>query len=190
MKLISAIAVLFLPFTFGEGTCDDNRSKAIQVPVDCPEETQNFFRNNNIDGDNRCATTLFPPGDQGRDLPPVTYTWWKCGLGDKGGCTCGISDIVTAMPGEIIEWKEGAFLSEHACNAQCSRGGNNKCWVCVQSYTGPPGPMYTTYSCEHKADAPSSYLGQPGMTLIQCNTFGVCPVIEELPYYYDKKLSP
>jgi len=174
MKLISAIAFLFLPSTFGESACDDNQSKAIQVPVDCP---QNSFRNKQ-----RCVTTLFSPGDKQRELPPVTYTWWECGRGDKGGCTCGISEIVTAGPHDIIEYKEGQYLSEHACNAQCGREADAKCWVCVESHTGPPGPVYTTYSCEHKADAPFSYLGQAGKTLAQCNAIGVCPVITELPY--------
>lgn len=43
MKLISAIAFLFLSSTFGQSGCDDNQSKAIKVPADCPEETPKRF---------------------------------------------------------------------------------------------------------------------------------------------------
>ena len=136
----------------------------------------------------RCAASLYPPNGL-RDLPDVTYTFWKCGLGSKGGCTCGISRVVHARPNAMVEIREGEHLSQNACNAQCKRGEEDKCWVCVEEFYGPwPNPQWAYHFCQHKADAPFSYLGTPGMTQAQCNGKFVCPKIEELPYAFELKL--
>ena len=135
----------------------------------------------------RCAASLYPPSAKSRDLPPVTHTFWKCGLGSKDGCTCGISRIVSVNPGEMTEIKQGEYLSENACNAQCKREPEDKCWVCVEEFHGPwPSPAWSHHFCQHKADAPFSYLGTPGMTQAQCNGKFVCPKLEELPYQLTK----
>jgi len=138
-------------------------------------------------GSKRCAASLYPPSAKSMDLPPVTYTFWKCGLGSKDGCTCGVSRIVSVDPGEMTEIKQGEYLSENACNAQCAREAEDRCWVCVEEFQGPwPSPAWAHYFCQHKADAPFSYLGTPGITQAQCNGKFVCPKIEELPYQLSK----
>ena len=89
----------------------------------------------------RCAASLYPPSAKAMDLPPVTYTFWKCGLGSKDGCTCGISRVVTVDPDEIVGINIGEYLSQNACNAQCKRRAEDKCWVCVEELHGPwPNP--------------------------------------------------
>lgn len=135
----------------------------------------------------RCAASLYPPSAKSMDLPDVTYTFWKCGLGSKDGCTCGIRRVVHARPNELVGINIGEYLSENACNAQCKREPEDKCWVCVEEFHGPwPNPAWSYHFCLHKADAPFSYLGNPGMTQAQCNGKFVCPKIEELPYDFEK----
>ena len=102
-------------------------------------------------------------------------------------CTCGVSRIVTAMHYEMVEIKEGEYSSENACNAQCKRESEDKCWVCVEEFHGWPNPAWSYHFCQHKADAPFSYLGTPGMTQGQCNGKFVCPKLEELPYTYEER---
>ena len=138
-------------------------------------------------GSKRCAASLYPPSAKSMDLPPVTYTFWKCGLGSKDGCTCGIRRVVHAPHNEMVGMNIGEYLSENACNAQCAREAEDKCWVCVEEFYGPwPNPQWAYHFCQHKADAPFSYLGTPGMTQAQCNGRFVCPKLEELPYQFTK----
>ena len=199
--------------TSGGTTCHDNPyqedlNKAIRVVVECPDESKpavinSVFRGNGNDNKEeaieaaatetesaegkRCATTLLPRSLTGegapKDLPYVTYTFWECGFGDKGGCTCGISRVVGPVPhDQAVAIGIGEYLSEGACNAQCARGPDDKCWDCVATQSWPPGPTYTTYQCMHKTDSPGQYLNQPGKTLAQCNYLGACPKLTALPY--------
>lgn len=131
-----------------------------------------------------CATSLYPPGAQKMmDLPPVTFTFWKCGLGSKDGCTCGVSRVETVPHDQMVAMDIGEYLSENACNAQCARGGE-ACWVCVEEFSGLPWDPTSSYHCQHKADAPFSYLGNPGMTQLECNGRWVCPKLVALPYEF------
>eukprot|EP00581_Thalassiosira_minuscula_P008411 CAMPEP_0183709644 /NCGR_PEP_ID=MMETSP0737-20130205/5653_1 /TAXON_ID=385413 /ORGANISM="Thalassiosira miniscula, Strain CCMP1093" /LENGTH=162 /DNA_ID=CAMNT_0025937801 /DNA_START=1 /DNA_END=486 /DNA_ORIENTATION=- len=107
----------------------------------------------------RCARALFPPDNSYRYLPDVTYTFWKCGLGSKDGCTCGITRVVTAGPSEAVTMLDGEHLSEKGCNAQCKRSNNDKCWVCLTS-TSENG--WTHHFCKHKGDIAPFMLGTPG----------------------------
>jgi len=132
----------------------------------------------------RCALTLFPPDNSALYLPDITYTFWKCGAGQLAlegeiGCTCGITRVVTvsASSNVALPLYQDEYLSENACNASCSRGVNDKCWVCM-SQTGPGG--YTNYFCKHKADITPFMLGAPAKKRSRCNID--CPVLKELPY--------
>lgn len=148
------------------------------------KEADNTIQAGEVDS-KRCAASLYPPSAKSMDLPDVTYTFWKCGLGSKDGCTCGIRRVVHARPNELVGINIGEYLSENACNAQCAREAEDKCWVCVEEFAGPPNPAWSYHFCQHKADAPFSYLGTPGMTQAQCNGKFVCPKLEELPYSYE-----
>ena len=82
------------------------------------------------------------------------YTFWQCGIGsvskvDSPSCTCGISRVVSqpANSNTAVPIFPGEYLSEAACNAQCKRGPEDKCWVCVEQYSGFPGGG-ATYFCQ------------------------------------------
>ena len=127
----------------------------------------------------RCARSLYAPGVARMVPEDVTYTFWRCGLGSKDGCTCGIQRQVTVPYNQVVAVEVGEYLTENSCNAQCKQGEGNECWVCVPQY-GVQGAI--TYSCQHKADAPFSYLSNTGMTSDDCNRVGVCPKLEQVPY--------
>ena len=167
MNFSCALVLLSLPLTTGQ--FEDNviltpreTPQRIEVITNCKEgdtaekaSEKSLFRGtekkkddnlNNIleagEADTkRCAASLYPPSAKSRDLPPVTYTFWKCGLGSKDGCTCGISRVVTVDPDEMVGINIGEYLSQNACNAQCKREPEDKCWVCVEEFHGPwPNP--------------------------------------------------
>eukprot|EP00581_Thalassiosira_minuscula_P010794 CAMPEP_0183730332 /NCGR_PEP_ID=MMETSP0737-20130205/32569_1 /TAXON_ID=385413 /ORGANISM="Thalassiosira miniscula, Strain CCMP1093" /LENGTH=193 /DNA_ID=CAMNT_0025962791 /DNA_START=57 /DNA_END=638 /DNA_ORIENTATION=- len=151
--------------------CNTQRGTEVALPADDAADEQQ----------KRCARTLFPPDYSYRYLPDITYTFWKCGWGDIGGCTCGITRIVTAGPDERVLMEDGEFLSAVSCNANCSREPDNKCWVCISSTTGPG---WTHYYCKHKADITPFMLGASGNTNIGC--FRACNAVEKMPYEFVK----
>ena len=175
-----------------------SKNRRIQIITECKEGAttgKTLFRGAEkkevveAEADNqgeRCATSLYPPGVQKMmDLPPVTWTFWKCGLGHKNGCTCGISRVETVPHDQMVGMDIGEYLTEDACNVHCARDEEEKCWVCVEEFSGPGFDPVSSYHCQHKADAPFSYLGKPGMTQAQCNGPLVCPKLTEpteLPY--------
>ena len=121
----------------------------------------------------RCALTLFPPDNSALYLPDITYTFWKCGAGQLAlegeiGCTCGITRVVTvsASSNVALPLYQDEYISENACNASCSRGVDDKCWVCM-SQSGPG--EYTNYFCRHKADITPFMLGAPAKKRSRCN---------------------
>lgn len=212
MNFSCALVLLSLPLTTGQ--FEDNvilrpreTPQRIEIITDCKEggtaekaSEKSLFRGtekkdkelgNTVleageEDSPRCAASLYPPSAKSMDLPDVTYTFWKCGLGSKDGCTCGIRRVVHARPNELVGINIGEYLSENACNAQCAREAEDKCWVCVEEFHGWPNPAWSYHFCQHKADAHFSYLGTPGMTQAQCNGKFVCPKLEELPYQLTK----
>ena len=122
---------------------------------------------------------------QQRWLPDVTYTFWKCGLGSKDGCLCGVSRQVTVPANQIVALGIDEYTSESKCNKWCGRAATAKCTVCAESYVYPGGML--THNCEYIGDLSASqqslYQNEPKMTWGGCAwQYGVCPMIKELPY--------
>ena len=138
----------------------------------------------------RCARTLGQSNGhvtvlKAQYIPPITYTFWKCGVAirsDPSGCTCDIARTVTAPADQAVAMTTDEYLSQAACNRNCKRGAEDKCWTCASSTSGNG---YTHYWCAHVADLPSFYLGDSLKTEEDCNDFGVCPKIKELKGLYE-----
>ena len=115
----------------------------------------------------------------------MTYTFWKCGLGSKDGCLCGISRQVTVPANQIVAIGIGEYTTESKCNRSCGRASTDRCTVCAESYVYPGGSL--THECKHVGDLPPWQVGQyqnaPKMTWGACAWYyGICPKIAELPY--------
>mmetsp|Transcript_10811 Transcript_10811/g.23472 ORF Transcript_10811/g.23472 Transcript_10811/m.23472 type:complete len:265 (+) Transcript_10811:395-1189(+) len=131
-----------------------------------------------------CVQTTLPP-ESAKWLPDVTYTFWKCGLGSKDGCLCGISRQVTVPANQVVAIGMDEYTSESKCNRRCGREPTDRCTVCAESYVYPGGML--THDCEYIGDLPSwqqnQYMNQPKMTWGGCAwQYGVCPKISQLPY--------
>jgi len=175
MNFSCALVLLSLPLTTGQ--FEDNvilrpreTPQRIEIITNCKEgdtaekasekalfrgaekkEAANAILEAGEEDSERCAASLYPPSAKSMDLPDVTYTFWKCGLGSKDGCTCGVSRVVTAGPDEMTEIKQGEYLSENACNAQCKREPEDICWVCVEEFHGPwPNPGKCVFSIKSR----------------------------------------
>lgn len=137
---------------------------------------------------NQCALTVFPNKETAsRYLSNIVYTFWKCGLGDIYGCTCGISRVVTVPAGGNwgVAMNDGEYLSQNACNAHCERDGQpgnaKDCWVCLEAASENG---WINKFCKHKAEITPFMLGAPPSTKISC--IKNCMKMEKLPYQYFK----
>ena len=180
---------------------DDVKVKGIQIIAereDCETRTlldktngEGRLRNPDADGNIRCARTLIPPDSSYKYLPDITYTLWKCGFGLAAkaiygsivGCKCGIPRIVTvpADSNQAVAMEVGESLSANACNANCARELDDKCWVCT-SITGENG--WTNYYRKHKVDLTPFMLGVTGTTKLGC--LKTCHILAQLPYELKK----